>query len=117
MSADLSDVDTRLIVYGTLAPGRKNHGQLAGLTGEWQRGTVRGWLNPAGWAADIGYPGLMLDPQGPAVDVYVFESPDLPGHWARLDAFEGTDYRRVSTRASTSNGELEGWIYVIAKPR
>src|SRR5689334_17074030 len=104
----MDNVDTRLIVYGTLAPGRENHGQLAGLTGVWQRGTVNGWLNPAGWAAEIGYAGLVLDPQGPAVDVYVFESPDLPAHWARLDAFEGADYRRASARVATANGELIG---------
>jgi len=113
ISAERDDRDTRLIVYGTLAPGRVNHGQLNGLKGIWQEGTVRGWLNPAGWAADIGYPGLVLDPHGPAVDVQVFESPDLPEHWSRLDVFEGSDYRRVATCVSTASGELNGWIYVI----
>lgn len=109
-----NDRDIRLIVYGTLAPGRVNHGQLNGLTGVWQQGTVRGWLNPAGWAADIGYPGLVLDAHGPEVEVHVFESMDLPDHWSRLDAFEGEQYRRVAARASTATGELDGWIYVIA---
>lgn len=116
MSTDPRDRDTRLIVYGTLAPGRINHHQLDGLNGVWQQGTVRGWLNPAGWAAEVGYPGLVLDAHGPPVDVYVFESPDLPEHWSRLDEFEGVDYRRVAARVSTSTGELDGWIYVIARP-
>lgn len=115
MSADRRDLNTRLIVYGTLAPGRVNHHQLDGLKGVWQRGTVRGWLNPSGWAAEVGYPGLVLDAEGPRVDVQVFESPDLPEHWSRLDAFEGADYRRVAVSVSTPSGELGGWIYVIAR--
>jgi gamma-glutamylcyclotransferase (GGCT)/AIG2-like uncharacterized protein YtfP len=106
--------DTRLATYGTLAPGRVNHHQLAGLEGHWQQGTVRGWLGAAGWAAPLGYPGLLLDPSGPLVDVYLFESPDLPDHWPRLDAFEGTDYRRVVTQVRTADGEVPAWIYVLA---
>ena len=110
----MSDIDTRLIVYGSLAPGRSNHDQLAGLKGSWSQGTVRGQLNPAGWGAALGYPGLALDPLAPVVDVYVFESPDLPQHWPRLDTFEGADYRRVIAKVRTEQGELEGWVYVIA---
>lgn len=106
---------TRLAVYGTLAPGRENHGQLAGLQGRWRTGTVRGWLNPAGWAARVGYPGLVLDADGPVVDVHLFESADLPGHWARLDEFEGRDYRRVVARVSTDDRDLDACIYVVAK--
>jgi hypothetical protein len=29
------------------------------------------------------------------VDVQLFVSPDLPGHWDRLDRFEGEDYSRI----------------------
>jgi len=110
-----NQADTRLAVYGTLAPGRENHGQLAGLIGEWRFGTVRGWLNPVGWAAPMGYPGVLLDSAGPIVSVQLFESPDLPHHWARLDEFEGTDYRRVLTQVQTADGdEVEAWIYVLS---
>lgn len=106
--------DTRLAVYGTLAPGRENHGQLAGLAGKWRTGTVRGWLNPVGWAAPMGYPGLLLDPAGPVVEVQLFESSDLLRHWARLDAFEGPDYQRVLTSVRTTDGDdLDAWIYVL----
>ena len=107
--------DTRLATYGTLAPGRVNHHVLAGLRGRWRQGTVRGWLDETGWAAPLGYPGLVLDAAGPPVDVHLFESSDLPDHWARLDAFEGADYQRVVTQVSTSDGEVEAWIYVIAQ--
>ncbi len=68
---------------------------------------------PAGGAA-LGYPGLVLDPLGPVVEVHLFESLELPDHWARLDAFEGTGYRRVVTPVRTADGELMAWIYVVA---
>jgi len=106
--------DTRLATYGTLAPGRVNHHRLAGLKGQWQRGTVRGRLVDAGWAAALGHSGLVLDPLGPVIEVYLFESAELPDHWSRLDEFEGTGYRRVVTQVRTPDGELDAWIYVIA---
>lgn len=106
--------DTRLATYGTLAPGQVNHQQLAGLKGHWQQGTVRGRLVDAGWAAALGHPGLGLDPLGPVVEVYLFESLELPDHWSRLDEFEGAGYRRVVTQVRTADGELDAWIYVIA---
>lgn len=105
----------RLAVYGTLAPGRSNHGQLAGLTGDWTHGRVRGELLAEGWGAGVGYPGLRLDPDGAEVAVQVFTSPDLPAHWARLDAFEGADYRRASAIVTGADGvEVEAFVYIIA---
>jgi gamma-glutamylcyclotransferase (GGCT)/AIG2-like uncharacterized protein YtfP len=107
--------DTRLATYGTLAPGRPNHGQLTGLSGRWLVGHVRGSLVQAGWGADFGYPGLILDPRGPLVEVDVFESSALPQHWHRLDAFEGPGYRRVAIDVSTAEGVLPASIYVLTK--
>ena len=114
MSSSDSPADTRLATYGTLAPGRVNHHQLDGLQGRWRPGTVRGWLDEAGWAAPLGYPSLVLDAAGPLVDVHLFESPDLPDHWPRLDAFEGADYRRVVTQVRTVDGDVAAWIYATA---
>jgi gamma-glutamylcyclotransferase (GGCT)/AIG2-like uncharacterized protein YtfP len=56
---------------------------------------------------------LVLDPDGPAVDVQIFESIDLPGHWPRLDHFEGPGYRRVAVPVETADGRLEASIYVF----
>lgn len=105
---------SRLAVYGTLAPGRPNHRQLDGLVGRWIDGTVRGHLRHDGWGAELGYPGIVLDPDGPTVDVEVFESADLADHWARLDEFEGSGYRRTVTTVSTAGGDLAASIYVLA---
>ena len=106
--------DTRLASYGTLAPGRVNHHQLAALKGHWQRGTVAGRLIDSGWGSALGFPGLILDPSGPLVEVYLFESLDLPDHWSRLDEFEGPGYRRVVTQVQTPDGDLGACIYVLA---
>ena len=75
---------------------------------------MRGRLVGAGWGASLGYPGLILDPSGPLVQVDLFESPDLPAHWSRLDHFEGTGYRRVLTWVRTKDGDFDAWIYVVA---
>jgi gamma-glutamylcyclotransferase (GGCT)/AIG2-like uncharacterized protein YtfP len=91
-----------------------NHHQLDGLDGRWLKGHVNGILVDAGWGANLGYPALVLQADGPAIDVEVFESADLPDHWARLDDFEGDGYQRVVTTARTPTGELDASIYVHA---
>ena len=103
----------RLATYGTLAPGRRNHHQLSDLAGRWLVGHVRGSLAKAGWGANLGYPGLILDPDGAQIEVFVLESRELAHHWQRLDAFEGTGYRRVTVDVSTAEGALPAWIYVL----
>jgi gamma-glutamylcyclotransferase (GGCT)/AIG2-like uncharacterized protein YtfP len=108
--------EVRLATYGTLAPGRRNHGQLNELPGRWLVGQVRGSLAEAGWGATLGYPGLILDADGPSIEVHVFESGALPHHWDRLDAFEGSGYRRVAIDVSTAEGLLPAPIYVLTEP-
>jgi gamma-glutamylcyclotransferase (GGCT)/AIG2-like uncharacterized protein YtfP len=110
----MSSIDIRLSVYGTLAPGKPNHHQLDGMAGDWADGIVRGRLINEGWAAAGGYPALVLDPIAGNVEVQVFTSPDLPAHWARLDAFEGEDYRRVAVAVAIGDALVEAWVYVAA---
>lgn len=85
----------RLAVYGSLAPGRQNHHIVEPLGGTWGAGIVEGDLAHFGWGAAIGFPALRLRPGAPAVAVHVLTSAALPDAWADLDAFEGTEYRRV----------------------
>jgi gamma-glutamylcyclotransferase (GGCT)/AIG2-like uncharacterized protein YtfP len=106
----------RLATYGTLAPGRQNHGQLSDLPGRWLVGHVRGSLIEAGWGAKLGYPGMILEPDGAPIEVFVFESRALVDHWQRLDAFEGPGYRRVTVDVSTDEGVLTASIYVLLDP-
>ena len=111
-----SGPETRLATYGTLAPGRQNHGELADLPGRWFVGHVRGSLVDSGWGAKLGFPALILDPGGASIEVCVFESDALPDHWHRLDAFEGPGYSRVTVDVSTPDGVLSASIYVLADP-
>lgn len=107
-------IDQRLAVYGSLAPGRSNHHQLAGLAGHWRVGSVRGRLVAEGWAATEGYPALFLDPEGPVIEIQLFESADLPQHWQRLDDFEGPGYRRIAVAVAVGETTVEAWIYAAA---
>jgi gamma-glutamylcyclotransferase (GGCT)/AIG2-like uncharacterized protein YtfP len=108
--------EMRLATYGTLAPGRQNHGQLSDLPGRWLVGHVRGSLIEAGWGAKLGYPGMILEPDGAPIEVFVFESRALVDHWHRLDAFEGPGYRRTTVDVSTDEGVLTASIYVLLDP-
>jgi len=107
---------TRLVAYGTLGPGHPNHHQLSALPGRWFAGRVRGSLVEAGWGAELGYPGLVLDEKGPEFEVDVFESSVLPEQWDRLDAFEGPGYCRVAVDVATAEGAVPVSIYVLAQP-
>ncbi len=106
--------DERLAVYGTLAPGRENYHMLESLSGTWSRGTVRGSLHPEGWGATHGYPAIVLDDDGGEVEVFILESRELPAHWARLDEFEGSEYKRAIAKVRNRQNEvIECCIYVL----
>ena len=104
----------RLATYGTLGPGRSNHHHVAGIAGRWFAGPVTGRLFPQGWGAVLGYPALVLAPDGDPVVVQVLESADLPAHWARLDGFEGPGYRRVHATVRTDDGDVVASLYELA---
>ncbi|MCZ6835807.1 MAG: gamma-glutamylcyclotransferase [Planctomycetota bacterium] len=91
---ELQDHYFRLAVYGSLAPGMSNHHHLSEMRGEWSEGWIEGVLHDRGWGAGMGFPGIVLEMGGPRAKVHLFESPDLPEHWRRLDEFEGEQYQR-----------------------
>ncbi|MDQ6672784.1 MAG: gamma-glutamylcyclotransferase [Chloroflexota bacterium] len=89
---------TRLAAYGTLMPGESNHTLLSDLAGVWEDGTVEGVRFMAN-----GYPAFKWRPGTEQVRVSVLTSSALPEHWARLDEFEGADYRRILVPVSLPN--------------
>jgi gamma-glutamylcyclotransferase (GGCT)/AIG2-like uncharacterized protein YtfP len=105
----------RLFVYGTLAPGRPNHYVLADVPGEWEPASISGRLLNQGWGAEHGFPGLVLDENGPdQVDGVLFTSERLTEHWERLDEFEGDGYERVLTVVRLPGGRVaEAYVYVL----
>lgn len=109
------DAEHRLAVYGTLAPGRSNEAELADIEGTWTRGTVRGHLFAQGWGAASGYPGILLDDDGPEVEVHVLSSPELSRHWHRLDAFEGPGYRRATAEVTVAGEVVAAQVYTLVE--
>jgi gamma-glutamylcyclotransferase (GGCT)/AIG2-like uncharacterized protein YtfP len=104
----------RLFVYGTLAPGRPNAHVLADLAGTWQPATVRGRLLEQGWGAAAGFPGIVVDEQGPEVHGMVFSSDELNGRWEWLDGFEGEGYERVPAPVRLVGGETcVAYVYAL----
>lgn len=104
----LFSMSDHLIAYGSLAPGGPNHGLLADLDGEWFEGLVTGELLERGWSAAMSYPALRWCPGGAEVRAWLFRSHDLPGHWGRLDEFEGLEYQRILAPFWTPTGEV--WV-------
>jgi hypothetical protein len=92
--------ETRLVVYGSLAPGGANAFRLAGLVGEWYRCTIRGHLGRC-----RGFKALRYDREGPAQAAWLLESAELPGILPDLDDFEGEEYERIIIPAEV-NGRL-----------
>ena len=105
----------RLFVYGTLAPGRANAHVLAPVPGTWEPASVTGTLHAEGWGAAVGYPGLVLEPDGGRVDGWIFTSDQLAEHWMRLDAFEGEGYTRVPTIVTRQDGTtVDAFVYALS---
>ena len=98
-----------IFVYGTLRTGGSNHHRMAGATPH-GAGTVRGRLYRIDW-----YPGILLGEAGYDVrgEAFAVDAATL----AALDAFEGTEYRRVRTTVSRDNGApIEAWIWEYHMP-
>ena len=106
ISSLLGEPETKLAIYGTLAPGEVNHSQIAGIPGIWVDGFVRGDLQHTGWGAEHGFPALGWRPDGEPVPAKLFVAPDLIRHWRRLDEFEGDGYRRILVIVEDDNGIL-----------
>ncbi|MEO0423888.1 MAG: gamma-glutamylcyclotransferase family protein [Pseudomonadota bacterium] len=104
----------RLFVYGTLAPGRRNHHVVSDIPGDWEVASMCGDLVDEGWGAAMGCPAIVPRADGPAVEGFVFRSPDLDAHWPRLDAFEGEAYERTTVVVTLGSGEqVEAQVYAL----
>jgi gamma-glutamylcyclotransferase (GGCT)/AIG2-like uncharacterized protein YtfP len=113
-------------VYGTLLPGERNHGLLAGRTRSWAAAELPGALLFHGPGVPYPYPYAVADPGGTgtvqgglaavAEEHYdeVLDALDLlegyvPG---RGGDHGGNHYERVAARVRTVAGETEAWTYV-----
>jgi gamma-glutamylcyclotransferase (GGCT)/AIG2-like uncharacterized protein YtfP len=114
-AATLFGASERLIVYGSLAPGRANYHQVAPLGGEWTSGWISGDQVPTGWGADLGYAAVRWRAGGERIPAWLLRSAGLPSAWARLDAFEGPTYQRLLAPFETEAGVVAiGYFYAAA---
>jgi gamma-glutamylcyclotransferase (GGCT)/AIG2-like uncharacterized protein YtfP len=103
--SEFASAHTKLAVYGSLGPGRENERVMTAIGGIWREGfSIAGTRLSKGWGASLGYPGVRWEIGVGGVEVVVFDSKDLPLHWAELDAFEGDEYARLYV-SLWSNGE------------
>ena len=78
--------------------------------------SVKGYLKPQGWGAEMGYPGIVLNDKGDEINGYIFCSDKLARYWDELDAFEGEEYQRILTTVKTKdNITVEAYIYILRK--
>lgn len=106
--------ENKLIIYGTLAPGKPNHHKISHIQGEWKSAILKGGkLESKGWGADLGFNGFVSTPENEQIDIscYVLFSDDLSYHWHSLDEFEGDGYRRILAEYELENG-LKGFGYI-----
>ncbi|MGH2376751.1 MAG: gamma-glutamylcyclotransferase [Gemmatimonadales bacterium] len=114
-AAALFGAPERLIVYGSLAPGRANQDQLASLGGQWTCGWVTGDRVPIGWGVELGYPAVRWRPGGERIEAWLLDSSGLLAAWDRLDAFEGAAYQRLLAPFETEAGIVAvGYLYAAA---
>lgn len=101
-----------LFAYGTLSPRLAPPGLAADLSQLTPLG--RGWVQ--GRLYDLGaYPAAVPDAGGKAtVAGTVFRLPERGDLLARLDAYEGPEFRRIPCQARLSDGtRLRCWIYAF----
>jgi len=98
--------ETKLIVYGSLAPGGVNAFLLAGLSGEWRPCRIRGRMG-----AYLGFKSFRYDPQGPEHPAWLLASADLPRIMPELDDFEGEAYERLVIPARVEGRWVMAQVY------
>lgn len=90
-------------------PGERFHGEVAEIPGSWRRVTLPGRIDHSG-----PYPVYQPSNDGTTCPAWVLESEALAQHWARLDAFEGDGYRRVTVNVDLDGALVTAQIYVAA---
>ncbi len=104
-----------LFVYGTLRPGEINFHHLESIAGAWQPAIIYGQYFASGSGPAFGYPGIVLDSQGVAIEGQLLTSDNLGQHWVLLDEFEGEGYQRVISTVRLLSGEsVAAYVYELS---
>jgi gamma-glutamylcyclotransferase (GGCT)/AIG2-like uncharacterized protein YtfP len=79
----------KFVAYGTLRPGQPGHAIVKDVDGAWSSVTLCGVVHEKD-----GLPAFSYSGHADSVAAEILVSKDLPGHWRRLDEFEGARYER-----------------------
>lgn len=101
---DVFDAESRIAVYGALAPGEAKHYMLTPIRGVWTPGYVRGRLEGGPWQGLLGMQGLWLEGGADRVPVHVLQSQMLARSWAAFDALRMAGFARLLTPVENSDG-------------
>jgi gamma-glutamylcyclotransferase (GGCT)/AIG2-like uncharacterized protein YtfP len=99
--------EERLVIYGTLAPGRENHHIIADIRGSYRACTVHGRIDRVD-----GLPYFTWAPAAKRLEAQLFSSAELPLKWDYLDRFEGAGYKRRLIPATSDRGLCVASIYL-----
>lgn len=109
--------ENKLIIYGTLAPGKPNHHKISHIKGDWKSAVLKGGkLESKGWGADLGFNGYVPAKENEQTNIscYVLFSDGLIKYWEFLDEFEGVGYKRILAEYELGNGNKGvGYVYGI----
>ncbi|RXM39175.1 gamma-glutamylcyclotransferase [Chryseobacterium sp. CH21] len=109
--------ENRLIIYGTLAPGKPNHHKMTHIKGDWKPAILKGGkLETKGWGAELGFNGYVPTEENEQADIpcYVLFSDNLNENWDFLDGFEGEGYKRILANYELEDGQQGiGYLYAI----
>jgi gamma-glutamylcyclotransferase (GGCT)/AIG2-like uncharacterized protein YtfP len=97
----------RLVIYGTLAPGRENHDVIEDLGGSYSDCSVHGRITEVD-----GLPYFTWAPEAQSLPAQLFCSDQLPAKWDDLDRFEGSGYKRRLIPAVSDGGLCIASIYL-----
>jgi gamma-glutamylcyclotransferase (GGCT)/AIG2-like uncharacterized protein YtfP len=99
----------RLFVYGTLRPGQNAYDLLAPHVRDVRPATATGTM-----LAFETYPGLVDGDTAIVGDVVTLIDPDAA--FARLDAYEGDEFRRVLVDIQVDGAPARAWCYLLVDP-
>lgn len=102
----LDKPDQKLVVYGTLAPGKPNNCMISDLEGKYEKCVVWGRIEEY-----EGLPRYTWQVGDNEIEATLFNSRELLRKWDILDRFEGDSYRRRLVPIKINGGISTAYIY------